>query len=420
MFSPAPRALGVPGLTAYHRTMSDQVAPSDASELSRVLRDCGSSRRTLEIGGAFSKRTAGGEICPADVTLSTRELNQVIAYEPADLTISVEAGLRYSDLSRTLADKNQCLPLDPSFADDATIGGVIATNGCGPRRRRYGTARDMVIGMKFVTIEGKTVQSGGMVVKNVTGLDMGKLMIGSYGTLAAITVVNFKVFPIPGGSLSVVFSSAEIAPLAALRAEILGGVIQPAAIDLFNPEAAEGWGLTQEAGAYGLALEVEGNPATIERCRAEFAAMAQCHDGVACHALAEDEGEAFWGNIQETTARTAAADPEVHVIRISTLPTRTAEIFDVAEARGRNRPALIRAGNAVGYVYASGVDDAALCLAAAREQDLIAVVEYAPVGRKSELEQWAAPGSELAIMKRIKDDLDPQNLLNRGRLFNRL
>ena len=401
--------------------MSDQVAPRDAKELSQVLRECGEARRTLEIGGGFSKRAAGGEICPADVTLSTRNLDQVVAYEPMDLTISVEAGLRYNDLCRTLAANNQFLPLDPPFADDATIGGVIATNGCGPRRRRYGTARDMVIGMKFVTIEGKTVQSGGMVVKNVTGLDMGKLMIGAYGTLAAITVVNFKVFPIPQGSLSVVFSSAEIAPLAALRAEILGGVIQPAAIDLFNAEAAQGWaGVSQEAGAYGLALEVAGNPATIERCRAEFGAMAESHDGVAFHALAEDEDEAFWGNIQETTARAAAADPEVHVIRISTLPTRTAEIFDVAEARGRNRPAVIRAGNAVGYVYASGVDDAALCLAAAREKNLTAVVEYAPVGKKTELEQWADPGSELAIMKRIKDDLDPHNLLNRGRLFNRL
>ena len=386
------------------------------------MRECGEARRTLEIGGAFSKRAAGGEICPADVTLSTRELNQVVAYEPADLTISVEAGLTYSDLSRTLAEKNQCLPLDPPFADDATIGGIIATNGSGPRRRQYGTARDMVIGMKFVTIEGKTVQSGGMVVKNVTGLDMGKLMIGAYGTLAAISVVNFKVFPIPRGRLTAVFSSAESAPLAALRTEILGGVIQPAAIDLFNAEAAQGWSgrLVQGAGGYCLALEVAGNPPTIERCRREFDAMAERSPGVAFRALADDDAEALWRDIQETTARAGAADPGAHVIRISTLPTRTAEIFEVAEARERKRPAVIRAGNAVGYVYASGVEDAGLCLAEARKKGLTAVVEYAPVGKKTELEQWADPGSELAMMKRIKDDLDPHNILNRGRLFNRL
>ncbi len=402
--------------------MSDQVAAGDAKELSEVLRDCGETQRTVEIGGGFSKRTAGGEVCPADVALSTRNLGRLIAYEPRDLTVSVEAGMRYSDLRRTLAENNQFLPLDPPFAEDATIGGIIATNGSGPRRRCYGTARDMVIGMKFVTIEGKTVQSGGMVVKNVTGLDMGKLMIGAYGTLAAISVVNFKVFPIPRGRLSVVFSSAEIAPLAGLRTEILSGVIQPVAIDLFNTEAATGWsgGLSQVSGQYGLAIEVTGNPATIERCRREFGVMAENHSGVEFKALADDEVEALWGNIQETTARAAAADSDSHVIRISTLPTRTAEIFEVAEAGGLKRPAVIRAGNAVGYVYASGVDDAGVCLRVAREKGLTAVVEYAPVGQKAELEQWADPGSELAIMKRIKDDLDPNNLLNRGRLFNRL
>src|SRR4029453_5257797 len=88
-------------------------------------------------------------------------------------------------------------PTHPPFAEHSTVGGVIATKSSGPRRRLYGTARDLVIGMTFATVEGKLVQSGGMVVKNVAGLDMGKLMIGSFGTLAAIAVVNFKVMPMP-------------------------------------------------------------------------------------------------------------------------------------------------------------------------------------------------------------------------------
>ena len=85
------------------------------------------------------------------------------------------------------------VPLDPPFSAGATVGGVVASNSSGPRRRLYGTARDLVIGMQFATLEGKLVQSGGMVVKNVAGLDMAKLMIGSFGTLAAIAVVNFKL-----------------------------------------------------------------------------------------------------------------------------------------------------------------------------------------------------------------------------------
>ena len=138
-----------------------------------------------------------GPIGHPDECISTARLDRVLEYEPRDLTISVEAGLPWKDLERTLAGNRQMVPLDPPFADAATVGGVVAANSSGPRRRLYGTARDMVIGMQFATLEGKLVKSGGMVVKNVAGLDMAKLMIGSFGTLAAIAVVNFKVLPAP-------------------------------------------------------------------------------------------------------------------------------------------------------------------------------------------------------------------------------
>ena len=133
-------------------------------------------------------------------------MTRVLQYEPRDLTISVEAGMRYADLTVVLAQNRQMIPLDPPFAESATIGGILAANISGPRRRLYGTARDLVIGMKFATLEGKLVQSGGMVVKNVAGLDMGKLMIGSFGTLAAIAVANFKLLPRPTAEASFLVS----------------------------------------------------------------------------------------------------------------------------------------------------------------------------------------------------------------------
>src|SRR5678816_719386 len=134
-------------------------------------------------------------------------MKRVLAYEPRDLTISVEAGIRYSDLTRILAQNRQMVPLDPPFSETATIGGIVNANSSGPRRRLYGTARDLVIGMKFATLEGKLVQSGGMVVKNVAGLDMAKLLIGSLGTLAALAVVNFKLIPKPVGSRTFLYLS---------------------------------------------------------------------------------------------------------------------------------------------------------------------------------------------------------------------
>ena len=113
------------------------------------------------------------------------------------------------------------VPLDPPFAGSATVGGVIASNSSGPRRRLYGTARDMVIGMRFVTVDGKVVQSGGMVVKNVAGLDMAKLMIGSFGTLAAIAVVNFKLTPAPEAERSFLLPFESAAGVFAVRNRLL-------------------------------------------------------------------------------------------------------------------------------------------------------------------------------------------------------
>jgi len=173
------------------------LTPGSPAELAEALATAANAKQRITLGGQFTKRLMAGPTAPADVTISTSGLTRILKYEPRDLTLSVEAGTPFAEVSRVLAANNQMIPLDPPWAETATVGGVIATNGSGPRRRLYGTARDMVIGLQFATLEGKLVQSGGMVVKNVAGLDMGKLMIGSFGTLAAIAVVNFKVAPKP-------------------------------------------------------------------------------------------------------------------------------------------------------------------------------------------------------------------------------
>ena len=129
------------------------------------------------------------------------------------------------------------IPLDPPFSDQATIGGIVAANISGPRRRLYGTARDLVIGMTFATLEGKLIRSGGLVVKNVAGLDMAKLMIGSFGTLAAIAVVNFRVHPMPEGTRTFVRQFDRVDRCMAARNQVLQSRLQPAAIDILKSTA---------------------------------------------------------------------------------------------------------------------------------------------------------------------------------------
>src|SRR5207253_2272394 len=129
------------------------------------------------------------------------------------------------------------------FAEQATVGGVVAANSSGPRRRLYGTARDLVIGMTFATLEGKLVQSGGMVVKNVAGLDMGKLMIGSFGTLAAIVSVNFKLTPRPAVARTLLFAYEDLRTAIEARDAAIRGVLNPIAVDILNPVLSAQLGL---------------------------------------------------------------------------------------------------------------------------------------------------------------------------------
>ncbi len=338
-----------------------------------------------------------GAIGRSDVNVSTAGLGRVLNYEPKDLTISVEAGMSYALLSRLLASNRQMVPLDPPFADLATVGGVVASNSSGPRRRLYGTARDMVIGMTFATLEGKLVKSGGMVVKNVAGLDMGKLMIGSFGTLAALAIVNFKVLPMPQVERLFLLSFDTIGEAAGVRDRILKSVLQPSAIDLLNPAAAAllGWS------GYTLAVEAGGGAAVIDRYERELREMGPLRIG----------DEAAARAIRGFTPWFFAMHPEATVVRIAFTLSQLAETIESVKA-----PALARAGSGVCYAYFDRPEAAAKAVARTRN----AIIEFAPEARKSELNLWPTPGPDFELMKRIKHMFDPEHLLNRGRLYNRL
>jgi glycolate oxidase FAD binding subunit len=366
--------------------------PQSPEELAQALAGCASNGRTIELRGSGSKSAMAGPVEPADAIVSTSALNRVLQYEPADLTISVEAGMRWADLTALLASNNQMIPLDPPFAANATVGGVLAANTCGPRRRLYGAARDVVIGMKFATLEGKLVQSGGMVVKNVAGLDMAKLMIGSFGTLAAIAVANFKLAPIPAISRTFVLTHPTLADAMTTRDRILHGVLQPAALDLVNPAAAARLG---QAG-YCVLMQVGGSEAVMQRYARELD-----------NATIVD-GSALWPRVQEFTPDWLRDHPGGAVVRLSTTLKGVSE----ASERAVGAPAIARAGTGVVYVYHRD--------AAAARVEGRGAIEFAPESAKRTLTLWPEPGTDFPVMQKIKQLFDPKLLLNRGRLYGRI
>jgi len=378
--------------------MQDFKQPESAAELAATLGTAGAAGKRVELGGNFTKTRWGGPICESDVRVSTAKMTKVLEYEPRDLTISVEAGMPYAALTALLASNHQMVPLDPPYAAGATVGGVLAANQSGPRRRLFGTGRDLVIGMQFATIAGKLVQAGGMVVKNVAGLDMGKLMIGSWGTLAAIATVNFKLIPQDKARRTFVqvFESAQDA--LAERSRILQSVLQPAAVDLMNPAASgRGW---------LLAIGTGGSQALVDRYSRELSKAE----------VLEGEAErAFWQGVESFAETFLEAHPRGAVVRASTALQELAGVVS-----GHEGPVIARAANGVAYLFHEVSPQAVGKPAGAwPAPGAHSIMEAGPVDRKGDT-LWPEPGNGFAVMEKIKEMLDPGHLLNKGRLYGRI
>ena len=335
------------------------IRPQTPEQLAEALRDLAAQHRTISLGGNFSKNRLGGAPAASEETISTCALRRLIQYEPSDLTISVEAGMPFAELERMLGENRQMLPLDPGW-ETSTVAGVIAANLSGPRRRIYGTARDMIIGMTFATLEGKLIRAGGMVVKNVAGLDMAKLMAGSFGTLAAIATVNFKVFPmVRRRSFEMRFDTAGQA--FAERDRILRSVLQPAAIDILNwPDGIR------------MLIEVTGNEAVLDRIEREW------KNGRVVE-------ESAWREVIGFTPRFLQENPRGAVVPMMMKLTEMSTAMEKLTV-----PAIARAGNSVIYAH---------------------YAENAPA---------VAWNGDFTTMERIKQMFDPERLLNRGRLYGRI
>ena len=331
----------------------------------------------------------GGPISPSDVTISTRALNQVLQYNPRDLTVSVGSGISHCELSGVLAAHRQMIPLDPPFSDRSSMGGIVAANASGPRRRLYGSARDMVIGMTFATLEGKLIRTGGMVVKNVAGLDMGKLMIGSLGTLAVITSLNFRLHPMPAATRTFVQEFERIAEVVAARDEVLKNRLQPAAIDILK-----------SAGGYRLAIQAGGSPAVLDRYSREL---------FRARVLEGAEEDELWHGIREATPQFLRQHENGAAVRVSCVLSDVGKVLDALPGQ-----AAARAGSGVCYGYFEQAADVRFPAVGT------SVVEFAPQVYRESSELWPRPGNDFAMMKKIKDMFDPQGLLNRGRLYGRI
>jgi glycolate oxidase FAD binding subunit len=383
------------------------VSPTSGADLAIELQEAAQKRRTISVVGSGTKRLMGGPALPAEVTVCTGGLKRIVEYEPNDLTISVEAGHNFSELQEILARKQQMIALDPPFYAKATVGGIVASNSNGPMRRAFGTARDLVIGMKFAMLNGKIASVGGMVVKNVAGLDIGKLLVGSFGTLAVITTVNFRLHSLPEDTNTFLYSFPDLESALEKRDEVMRSPLRPLALDLVSPPAAARLGVS----GYVLAVRAGGTKMVMRRYERELS-----H----CDRLAGADEDAWWAHLREFPADFVRRQPNGVVLRMGTTLSEMGTLL-----RSISGAFISRASVGTTYVYLSSWQGVPVFWQSALKNRWSAAIEFAPDDCRSTKDLWllrsmGKSDSSFVMMKRIKQMFDPNNLLNRSRLYGRL
>ncbi len=353
-----------------------------------------------------------------DVALDVRGLSQIVQYEPADLTIAVQAGRTLADLERVLAANGQMLPIDAAEPERVTVGGLVATGlGC-PRRFGHGSLRDLIIGITVALPDGTLAKGGGIVVKNVSGYDMMRLHFGALGSLGVIVQANFKLLPAPEAQRTLLLGFSAVAEAAEAALTLRGSQLAPTALVVLEPETMRRIGL--EASGWVLAARCEGPEAAVirqaDRLRdtaGAFAREAQVLDAA--------ETIAFWRALQG--ALDAGPQTDRLRVRIGELPTRLAGLAQrlTSDLGSALAGLVLDYGSGLAYVTVSGtVELLRSAWSTLAQLGYHATMLAGPPDSKMGTDVFGRHPDGVTVMRRLKETFDPQRVLNRGRFIAHL
>lgn len=396
--------------------MTDVRAPADADELASVIADANAARTPLAIHGGGTRTGLGRPVDDA-IPMTTSALNGVTLYEPSELVISAGAGTPLAEIETLLAAHGQRLPFEPMDhrrifhgKGTPTIGGVVAANISGPRRIQAGAARDSLIGLRAVNGKGEIVKSGGRVMKNVTGYDLVKFLAGSYGTLAVLTEMTFKVLPIPEREATLVLSGLDdTAAIAALAASlgspfsVTGAAHRPAS----DAEPARSFVRLE-----GFAASVDDHATRLARELAGFSGAKRI-DGA-------DSVEA-WTKIRDVALPGVSGD--VPIWRLSTKPSNGPLVVETIRRSFDCQVLFDWGGGLIWIAGGEGEKDAGAVIIRAVIADHRG---YATLIRASDdIRSRVAvfqplPPAMMALTRGLKQTFDPAGILNPGRMYERV
>jgi glycolate oxidase FAD binding subunit len=420
------------------------VQPASAEEVAEVVRFAAAENLGIVSCGSRSKLELGMPPARYDIALDMTGLCRIAHYDAGDMTLSADAGMPLRQMEQALAEKQQFLPLAVPCFETSTVGGAVASGIDSVLRQQYGTARDFLIGAEFVDGTGRICKSGGRVVKNVTGYDLHKLLIGSLGTLCVITRLNFRTFPLAHVSGGQLVSFAGVEGALAFRRELETGGLQLSNLEVLSPgiaailtailrSAKSGIPQGLEQGAWCVYASYEGNAPVVERISRELEKFARETNAANCEQLSKSTDESLGGMLREAFEWLRFASPAVLLMRL-TLPEFTADVSaalsDILKANSVRGAFLFRARGVVYFLAQDESEEgAALDRLESVARGIVRMVAekqghttllHAPLALKSRTDIWAKAEASIALMRRVKQAFDPQGLFAPGRFWGGL
>ena len=384
---------------------ADQIGGVGAGEVARPesIEEVREILRTAQVDGSsvvpHGARTKLGWAAPpssCDVALDLTGLDEIVEHTAGDLVVVAQAGVRLADLQKHVGAAGQMLALDPP-EQGATLGGILSANASGPRRLRYGTVRDLLIGVTVVLADGTIAVSGGKVVKNVAGYDLGKLYTGAHGTLGAVVSTTWRLHPLPPARRVVTLPVADSAEAGRLVQLLVRSPLTPTAVELIGA-----------GGSMSLSVLFESIEESVQA--QSVAATARLGGGTTTEELPERFGQRPGG-------------PGDLVLRLAYQPYSLPAVLDALPGDA----SYSCSASGIAYValpvgaQASGATIALEQLrAAVAPHDGTVVVLSAPAGLQSGLDHWGPVGDSLDLMRRVKDRFDPKRQMSPGRFVGGL
>lgn len=380
--------------------------PTSVAELAEGVARNAQAGKAMTAVGAGSKLDWGGLVRP-QVLVSLTGLDQLIEHAVGDLTVTVESGIRLADLQQQLAQAGQFLALDPTYPQQATVGGILAVGDGGSLRQRYGSLRDMVLGITLVRADGQIAQAGGRVVKNVAGYDLMKLLTGSYGTLGLIAQVTLRVYPLPAFSQTLVLRdpiSAMAENLAQLRTQVLLSSLTPTSLDV----------VANCGEAPYMALRFQGSDAGVRAQTEQLTALAK---GLGM--VPEVQNSQLWDDL---TLRHSDRDRVALTAKVGVQANQAIALTHRLQALLSDQPwsLQLHGGSGLGRLRLDQGHQITAELVAQLRQACQAeggffTLLQAPVELKQQVEVWGYRADALPVMRAVKAQFDPQHLLSPGR-----